>query len=141
LIDRAAPRGLNNNRLEGSIPSELGRLSLLTLLYVNTGSLIANRFAINELRARILSTNNLTGTLPRLGDLTALEYLGAAENLLGGTIPEVATDSLRWVYLFSNQLVGTVPTALQLGSKLELLHLYSNRLVGPILTSPFAWCG
>jgi len=140
LIDRAAPRGLNNNRLEGSIPSELGRLSLLKLLYVNTGNLIAYRFA-HELARRILSTNNLTGTLPRLGDLTALEYLGAAENLLGGTIPEVATDSLRWVYLFSNQLVGTVPTALQLGSKLELLHLYSNRLVGPILKSPFAWCG
>jgi hypothetical protein len=62
-------------------------------------------------------------------------------NRLGGSIPNSICDlgALVRLYLFANDLMGTIPTCLgQLNRTLTVLDLDTNRLTGPI---PSAICG
>ncbi len=104
---------LDENNVNGSIPSEIGQLDLL-------GNL---SFRDNE----------LTGTIPtELGQLTELSRLDLASNHLTGTIPNSISEliNLRILDLQSNQLTGAVPS--KLGNLLWYLALGGNELSGPI---------
>ena len=91
---------LSNNQLTGSIPSEIGNLTNLTLLY--------------------LYENQLTGSIPsEIGNLTNLTYLKLSSNQLTGEIPESICDlNLNWsssssFNITNNQLCPPYPTCVE----------------------------
>ena len=89
--ERVTRLDLRDNRLDGSVPAALGRLSELT--YLN------------------LRTNDLSGALPsELGDLTELTYVNFHSNQLIGPIPDLSgLTGLEELYLPNNMLTGSVP--------------------------------
>lgn len=84
------------NELNGSIPSELGRLKRLTIV--------------------ALQNNHLSGAIPAsLGELETLERLDLSFNTLFGPIPVTLANApkLQTLDITNNSLSGSVPTALQ----------------------------
>ncbi|KAI4321861.1 hypothetical protein MLD38_035193 [Melastoma candidum] len=90
---------LSNNRINGTIPTEIGRLIRLHVLD--------------------LSSNNITGTIPSsISGLENIEVLDLSNNDLHGSIP-ASLDKLTFLSKFSvanNHLTGRVPTGSQFGS-------------------------
>ena len=84
---------MNNNRMHGSTPSELGNLNVL-----------------NDLR---VGGNDFSGSsIPsEIGNCGSLQYLGLTFSNLGGTIPPELFNatSLKWIHLSNNYLEGTIP--------------------------------
>jgi hypothetical protein len=79
--------------LKGVIPTELGLMSNLKWLFLNT--------------------NQFTSTIPtELGLLSNLELLGFGSNFLNGTIPTELglLSNLEYMSLNRNRLTGTIPT-------------------------------
>jgi len=106
------------NALTGTIPTELGSLSLVQLIY--------------------LYQNELSGTLPtELGRLSALTILIINHNELTGSIPTELTgaSAVTTLDLSVNQLSGSIPTQLGLLSKIQQLDLHENELTGSIPNS------
>jgi Leucine-rich repeat (LRR) protein len=113
---------LYNNQLGGTIPTELGNLSDLTLLDLSTSW---------------NSPVKLTGTIPtELGNLSNLTYLSLGGNDLTGSIPTELGNlsNLTRLYLYSNDLTGSIPTELGNLSNLTYLSLGGNDLTGSIPT-------
>ncbi|XP_076952463.1 MDIS1-interacting receptor like kinase 2-like [Bidens hawaiensis] len=106
---------INNDRLEGSIPEEIGLLSNLTYLS--------------------LSGNRLTGNLPvSVGSLTHLYYLDLNKNQLTGPIPPSCGYMVDLIFLAlgTNQLNGSIPKEIANLQKLETLNLGVNKFDGPL---------
>jgi len=106
---------LNNNNLNGIIPSELG----------NLGNLI-------RLEAK---SNTLSGSIPMsFENLGSLNHLDLGNNELSGSIPaELASlDNLERIYLYSNNLIGNIPWQLADLGNLTHLGLNNNQLTGDI---------
>ena len=104
---------LNDNRLTGPIPPELGALTNLGFVY--------------------LQSNALSGPIPpELGSLTGLYNLWLQDNALTGPIPPEMGNltSLSQMWLSGNQLSGTIPAELTGLTRLRLLLLFGNPLVG-----------
>lgn len=130
---------LTDNRLSGSIPDELGRLSGLTQLSMFnndlTGPIPPELGQLDELRSLSLSGNNLSGPIPpELGELNNLERLSLGSNRLTGEIPPEfgQLENLRWLSLNSNFLEGSIPPELGRLQKLGNLGLGKNTLTGSI---------
>ena len=108
--DRVTGVGLSQNNLTGSIPAELGTLTLLDGLG--------------------LAGNNLTGSIPaELGNLTLLVILALDRNNLTGPIPAELGNLtlLAFLLLFSNELSGAVPLPVaNLGDQIDGCNLTSN---------------
>ena len=125
--------------MTGSIPSELGSLSNLTVLSLWGNSLrggippeLGN---LANLGVLDLAENQLTGSIPaELGNLTNLELLSLAENQLTGSIPAELgrLTNLTQLYLRENSLSGSIPAELGNLTNLELLSLAHNQLTGSI---------
>ncbi|CAI9761018.1 unnamed protein product [Fraxinus pennsylvanica] len=117
-LSRLEEISLSSNRLEGYIPTELGFLHQLT--YLNLGS------------------NKLTGDIHIslfCNVSSSLKYLDLSNNSLTGEIQlknHCEFKELKYLLLWSNHLVGTVPQALSNSSKLEWLDLESNSLTGEL---------
>ena len=118
---RVTRLALFSKGLDGTIPSELGRLSMLTHLN--------------------LRTNGLTGSIPAsLGNLGNLTYLNLHSNNLGGSIPDFSMTMLEELYLANNHdetvegsgLTGGVPAWLNEMTNMRELWLWGNRLSGTI---------
>jgi len=104
---------LANNKLEGSIPTELGNLTNLTIFN--------------------LHKNELTGSIPpELGNLTNLKFLALSENGFDGSIPVelYSLKTLKELYLKKNGLTGTISPEINNLTKMENLQLWSNALTG-----------
>ncbi|XP_043704121.1 putative leucine-rich repeat receptor-like serine/threonine-protein kinase At2g24130 [Telopea speciosissima] len=109
-----------SNLLEGEIPVELGDLH--QLLYLNLGS--------NQLVGKIPSSLFCNGS-------SLLQYMDLSNNSLGGEIPYLWNQhchlkELKYLELWSNQLVGQIPRALANSTKLEWLDLEYNSLSGDL---------
>ena len=130
--------------MTGSIPSSLGSLTRLSLLYLFrnrlTGSIPSSLGSLTRLRDLVLSNNQLTGSIPSsLGSLTNLTDLYLFRNRLTGSIPSSlgSLTNLTVLRLSSNQLTRSIPSSLGSLANLTELTLRNNRLTGSI---PAALC-
>ena len=106
---------LNDNRLSGEIPPELGNLT--------------------NLRELSLGGNQLSGEIPpELSSLTSLETLWLVENQLSGEIPPELGNlaNLIRLWLSGNQLSGEIPPWLGNLANLKILYLHGNQFSGEI---------
>ncbi|TYH72359.1 hypothetical protein ES332_D05G250200v1, partial [Gossypium tomentosum] len=138
LLESLEELALQNNYLNGSIPSSLGNLANLTYLYMLNNSLsgnipseIGNLSSFQEL---YIGNNQLTGSIPStFGNLKHLRFLYLSTNSLSGSIPSEFghMESLNGLALFKNNLSGFIPPSGNL-TDLTNLQRYENKLFGPI---------
>ena len=130
---------LSENNLAGSIPSELGRISSLTILHLDDNQLsgqipeeLGNLSNLTEMK---LNRNELSGGIPaELGSVANLEELALGGNQLSGEIPSELGNlsNLTGLYLWGNELSGQIPEELGNLANLERVFLDGNQLMGEI---------
>eukprot|EP00542_Grammatophora_oceanica_P017535 CAMPEP_0194031844 /NCGR_PEP_ID=MMETSP0009_2-20130614/4916_1 /TAXON_ID=210454 /ORGANISM="Grammatophora oceanica, Strain CCMP 410" /LENGTH=756 /DNA_ID=CAMNT_0038672091 /DNA_START=101 /DNA_END=2371 /DNA_ORIENTATION=- len=130
---------LAHNSIQGSFPTEVGRLGLLQRLVMNnnvvTGSLPDQFWNLTMLRNLQLQHNVLTGSLsPSISRLSNyLVELDLGDNELQGSIPrELAFLELGQLDLYDNIFISTIPRALGAIDSLYSLDLSGNELTGTI---------
>ena len=107
----------DDSELSGPIPSEMGNLSELTLLYLDnnnlSGSIPSTIGNLTKLLTLNLHANDLSGSIPpEIGGLTNLNYLFLEDNELSGSIPsEIGhiNNSTGKFNFFNNNLTGFIP--------------------------------
>ncbi|OVA07345.1 Protein kinase domain [Macleaya cordata] len=129
--------GLNDNQLEGEIPTSLASNTKLVQL-----KLFNNRFSgvlpgdlgrNSNLEDFDVSGNYIVGKLPPfLCHRKKLRRLVAFNNKLSGNLSEYYGDcnSLTYVRIFNNEISGTVPDRLWSLPRLYLLEIKNNRFEG-----------
>ncbi len=130
---------LYSNQLSGSIPPEIGNLTVLTGLYLwgnqLSGSILPEIGNLTALTVLSLSKNQLSGAIPsEIGNLTALTELSLWGNQLTGSIPpEIGNlTALTALSLRNNLLSGSIPPEIGNLTALTKLLLYSNQLSGAL---------
>ncbi len=101
-----------NNRLTGTLPGALTRLPQLSSFDVSSNRLtgsIPKLTGLPFLSYFYVGSNRLTGTIPTLAGLSSLSYFSASDNRLSGPLPDVTGTSLYWIDVSSNQLSGGIP--------------------------------
>eukprot|EP00803_Ostreobium_quekettii_P000399 evm.model.scf_50.10 EVM.evm.TU.scf_50.10 scf_50:171781-173942(-) len=140
----------HGNAIRGTIPSEVGSLTMLRELSLHsnafTGTIPLSIGSLSNLVALNLGGNELVGNIPvTLGNLNKVKHLSLGENMLTGPVPFFlfGIDSLKIVYLHDNHLSGNI-TDFQLafvdielpylmeGTGIEELYLRKNQLEGTI---------
>ena len=136
---RVTSISLDNNGLNGTIPSELATLTELQYLSLDnnslSGAIPAQLGGLASLQQLSLHNNDLSGTIPaQLGGLASLQQLHLQGNDLSRTIPAALGNlsELQQLSLENNSLSGTIPAALGNLSKLQYLALDYNELSGTI---------
>lgn len=130
---------LQDQGLDGTLPSEFGDLARLTRLQLTdnnlTGTLPPEIGRLGNLSVLGLGRNGLTGTFPReWTELANLSTLGIERNSLGGQLPPQIANlvSLTGLFLDGNEFTGTVPTAIWRIDGLEHVNLGDNNFLGTI---------
>ncbi|XP_008779677.2 receptor kinase-like protein Xa21 [Phoenix dactylifera] len=127
-----------NNQISGSLPSDIGNLKNLAVLYMDanllTGNIPASLGYLKALHQLDMSLNSFSGQIPpSLGNISQLNQLYLEGNILNGTIPTHLGNckNLQSLDLSHNQLTGPIPIQiLGLSSLSELLDLSHNVLHG-----------
>lgn len=108
---------IDSNFLSGSLPSELGRLSLLKVLYVYSSL--------------------FSGTIPTdIWHLSNMEKVGFESNSFSGTLPwDIGSTfgtngSLTHLHLSNNQFKGNLPSSFDLMTNMDTLALSGNDFDG-----------
>ena len=146
--DRVTHLDLNRNRLTGTVPSALGRLTHLQYLNLSgnqlSGPLPSSVVNLTRMREVNLSGNQLRGTIPSslasvLGRFPDLRVVNLAGNDLSGALPSNLGDlsHLTELDISNNELTGAIPSSLGNISNMRTLRLNGNRLTGSI---PAALC-
>lgn len=132
---------LSTNKLTGTLPAKLDRLSALEAFNVSgnqfngslpslTGLTTLQYFAADG--ARLIRADRLTGNIPSLTGLTALRHFSVEGNRLTGDIPSLTgLTALEVFNVSSNQLTGSLPSLTGL-TKLRYFNAYENQLTGSI---------
>ena len=127
--------------LAGTIPSQLGYMTMLTQLDLDinslTGTIPTQLESMSSMQQLYFSDNNLTGTIPtQLAHMTMIQYLYLDSNNLIGIIPTQlgSLSSIQQLYLCNNSLTGTIPTQLGLMTNITHIYLNGNSLTGTIPT-------
>ena len=134
--DNVTALDLSGNNLRGTLPPDLGTLTMLGTLDLSNNRLsrtIPNLSALDSLTSLDLSDNQLSGTIPDwLGSLTGLRDLSLRDNRLTGVIPEELgnLNQLDLLYLDDNRLSGAIPAALGGLSRLQATRFAGNSLAG-----------
>eukprot|EP00816_Leptocylindrus_hargravesii_P006207 CAMPEP_0196819544 /NCGR_PEP_ID=MMETSP1362-20130617/71050_1 /TAXON_ID=163516 /ORGANISM="Leptocylindrus danicus, Strain CCMP1856" /LENGTH=839 /DNA_ID=CAMNT_0042198083 /DNA_START=125 /DNA_END=2641 /DNA_ORIENTATION=+ len=136
---------LNNNKLRGTLPSEIGLLTNLMTLELRynsiTGSLPTEIGQMTNLRTLNVQETDIGGTIPsEIGLLQNLERLlihyDNGNSRLDGKIPsEIGLlRSLKEVMFTHTSLNGSIPSEIGQLSSLEIMYLTHNFLQGTIST-------
>ena len=130
---------LPGNQLQGTLPSELARLTRLDRLQLTGndigGSIPPELFSVVTLNLVGLGRNDLSGTIPEeIGNLLEMTTFGIESNNIGGTIPSSiqSCQALRFVSVNNNMLTGPIPPELGSLTGLELLLVHNNNLQGEV---------
>ncbi|URE00013.1 LRR receptor-like serine threonine-protein kinase [Musa troglodytarum] len=144
LSRRVTALGLSDLDLSGSIPPDIGNLTLLQFLNLSHNHLqgqlppeLGNLLHLESLR---LGSNRLTGEIPaEMGALHKLVILSLHDNNLTGRIPPSLgnVSSLTHLDLAGNRLTDTLPSSLGSLPALHHLSVTRNNLTGAIPTSIF----
>uniref|UniRef100_A0A2N9ES54 non-specific serine/threonine protein kinase n=1 Tax=Fagus sylvatica TaxID=28930 RepID=A0A2N9ES54_FAGSY len=96
-----------------------------------------------------VAKNNLRGGIPPfIGNLSSLQLLSAAYNVLGGHIPDALGNNelsgslpidlfltlphLQWFQIGANQFTGSLPVSLANASELQRLEVWMNNFTGKL---------
>ncbi|XP_074275149.1 LRR receptor-like serine/threonine-protein kinase RPK2 [Silene latifolia] len=127
------------NQITGSISARINSLIMLNYLDLNenrlSGPLPEQLGDLKHLKSLLLGHNNFTGPIPsKLSQLTLLEVLDLSENNLSGAIPTTLgnTSNLEILLLDHNMLTRDIPESFSLLSHLVLLDVSYNNLTGRI---------
>ncbi|XP_061367173.1 cuscuta receptor 1-like [Gastrolobium bilobum] len=130
---------MSMNKIQGSIPGELGQMNLLGILDLSqnylSGEIPKNISGVrSQLKFLELSNNMLDGPVfPTLTALKHLELLYLDDNNLSGSIPgSLFNTSLVALNISNNHLVGKLPSVVGNSSILMVLSLSNNHLEGSI---------
>ncbi|KAK9758193.1 hypothetical protein RND81_01G214100 [Saponaria officinalis] len=134
---------LENNRLSGKIPSELGSCYKLRLLNLAgngfSGELPRKLGNLTQLMGLSLQQNNFVGQIPHeITELTYLLILNISWNSLSGSIPPSIANltNLTFLDLQQNYLTGSLPVSIGSMNRLTELQLGRNYLSGQIASVP-----
>ncbi|PNY12793.1 LRR receptor-like kinase resistance protein [Trifolium pratense] len=132
---------LSGNFFTGTIPPFLGNLSELTqfeLAYTETmkpGPLPSQLGNLTKLEILYLANINLIGNIPdSIGNLISIKNFDLSQNSLSGKIPETISGmkNVEKIVLFDNNLSGEIPQGLINLTNLFLLDLSQNTLTGKL---------
>ncbi|XP_065849024.1 probable LRR receptor-like serine/threonine-protein kinase At3g47570 isoform X1 [Euphorbia lathyris] len=133
---------LENTRLTGTVPPQIGNLSFLGTfsLFNNSfhGSLPVELSNLRRLKFFLLAYNLFTGTIPSwIGSFSQLQLLGLDTNHFGGGIPlQICNLSkLHHLYLGINNIEGEIPKCIGNLINLETLAMVRNSIGGQIPSS------
>ncbi|CAL5039481.1 unnamed protein product [Urochloa decumbens] len=133
---------LDDNKLHGPMPLELGHLGRLQVLNMSKnlleGSIPKTLGGCRELKKLDLHDNQLQGEIPHeIGALENLITLSLSKNSLAGEIPQslAGLTSIRNLSLYANRLSGDVPPFLGNLTSLQVIELHENMLSGSIPSS------
>ncbi|CAB9524688.1 Leucine Rich Repeat [Seminavis robusta] len=106
---------INNNDLEGPLPSEIGLLTSIEALRLShndfSGSIPSEFGLLNDLTELFLHDTNVTGNIPEtLVDMGALEHLTLSNTSLTGSIPDGLCDRVWDMTYTCNEYYGGVYT-------------------------------
>ena len=132
---------LRGSQMSGEIPTELGNLTNLEDLNLDSnqlsGSIPTELGSLDNLKYLSIQVNRLSGPIPpELGNLSNLIGLYLYNNQLSGSIPTElgSLDNLEYLSIQVNRLSGSIPPELGNLSNLTELHFYNNQLSGSIPT-------
>ena len=106
---------LHGNAAEGTLPTQLGQLSLESL---------------------VLSSYKLSGTLPTELALTSARKIHMPGCAISGHLPPHWSAQLGGVFLGQNRISGTLPTELGALSGLDAIMVEMNSLSGTVVRTP-----
>jgi Leucine-rich repeat (LRR) protein len=130
---------INNTGLSGPLPafSGLEQLSYIRMDYTKDGvdagfSGSIPRYALSRLNYLLLSSNNLSGPVPKF-DCPFLYQFNADDNQLTGVVPDLSgCPRIQRVYLNNNRISGYIAGSLSTNTSLSLIDLSNNRLTSPV---------
>jgi Leucine-rich repeat (LRR) protein len=128
----------DNELLQGSLPEfhPNGSLQSLTLSRCNfSGSIPDSMANLTQLVSLDISSNSFTGPIPSFNMAKNLTEIYLSDNSFTGNITSIhwkELQSLEYLSLSSNLLVGSIPTSLFSLPLLQRLNLSNNRFSGQI---------
>ncbi|XP_054819746.1 receptor kinase-like protein Xa21 isoform X2 [Prosopis cineraria] len=137
--ERVTILSLSEMGLEGTLPSQIGNLSFLINLELQSnnfhGKLPKELLHLHKLEKLNLSYNNFSGEiLTWIGSLFMLKHLSLANNTFGGIIPPSIFNmsKLETLDLMSNSINGPIPFDIGRLQHLKFLRISRNILSGNI---------
>lgn len=128
---------MEDGAISGTMPPQLSKLQKLAVLDLNfqnlSGPIPDSYYDFNFLIQLDLNDNQFTGTLsPDIGNLPFMLFLDVGNNRLEGLVPE-GLSKLNFIVglgLYGNEFTGPMP---RLNStELETVYVYENQLTGTV---------
>ena len=126
------------NTFTGTLPSDFYNLDGIEYLSVGrnlfSGTMHEEHGDLSKITEFWFQNNFYSGTLPQwLDEITALKQLFLHFNKFTGQIPSYFMPNLRQLWLWDNQLIGTVPPSIFLMPSLREFKVTKNKMSGSIV--------